>query len=76
MYLLSRQLRQYDLMTSQPSKEPSEVDSQITDDDTSHTTDELSLDDAPSEPTKGSGNVVPANGTSSSSKPNLSDTNS
>jgi len=63
-------------MTNQPSKEQSEVDSQVTDDDTSHTTDELSMDDTLSESTKESGHEVPDIETSSSSKPNLSDTNS
>lgn len=58
---------------SQPPKEPSEVDSQLTDDDISHTTDELVLDDTLNEPTNGD---VPDSGTSSPSKPNFIDTNS
>ena len=56
------------MTTSQLPKEPSEVDSQITDDDISHTTDELLLDDPMNEPTQGD---APDSGTSSpTSKPN------
>ena len=62
------------MTTSQLPKEPSEVDSQITDDDISHTTDELLLDDAINETMQGD---APDSGTSSpTSKPNLVDTNS
>lgn len=63
------------MTTSQLPKEPSEVDSQITDDDISHTTDELLLDDTMNEPT--TQGDVPDSGTSSpTSKPNLINTNS
>ena len=70
-----QQLRQYEqLTTSQLPKEPSEVDSQITDDDISHTTDEMLLDDTMNEPMQGD---TADSGTSSpTSKPNLIDTNS
>ena len=62
------------MTTNQLPKEPSEVDSQITDDDISHTTDELLLDDTMNEPAQGD---PPDSGTSSpTSKPNLIDTNS
>lgn len=73
--LVSQQLRQYDqITTNELPKEPSEVDSQITDDDISHSTDEMLLDDTINEPTQGD---VPDSGTSSpTSKPNLIDTNS
>lgn len=73
--MVPSQLRQYDQMsTSQLPKEPSEVDSQITDDDISHTTDELLLDDTLNEPTKGD---MPDSGTSSpTNKPHIIDTNS
>lgn len=61
------------MTVSQLPKEPSEVDSQITDDDISHTTDEL-LEDTINEPTQGD---PPDSGTSSpTSKLNVIDTNS
>ena len=73
--IIFQQLRQYEqLTTSQLPKEPSEVDSQITDDDISHTTDEMLLDDTLNEPMQGD---TADSGTSSpTSKPNLIDTNS
>ena len=71
----SEQLKHYDqLTTSQLPKEPSEVDSQITDDDVSHTTDELLLDDAINDPTQG--DTLDSGMSSPTSKPNVVDTNS
>jgi len=64
------QLSQYNQTTQQVHKEPSEVDSQITDDDLSHTTtEEMLLDNNTTED-------IADSGTCSPSKPDLIDTNS